>query len=203
MAMLNVRGMLGFVLLLTVVYGASSVATGARSDGAVRAVGGSPTSQGGLSWPGAIEGGGTIEAARTPPALRIRIGDGIGPVRLGQTVAQVRTLLGSPRKTSRFTWSSTRKPGIASTYRFRSARLNVLFGSGRVVSVSTVSPVFRTAGGIGVGSPEARVAGLSGFSVNSCTGGYSRFTLRADTDFHIVGGRVTEATIARRGWVTC
>lgn len=145
----------------------------------------------------------SLNAVLTPPALRIRIDNGIGPVRLGQTIAQVRTLLGAPRKSSRFTWSSTGKPGVDSVYRFRSARLNVLFGAGRVVSVSTRSGIFRTAARIGVGSAEARVAALPGFVVNGCTGGYGRITPRADTDFYMGNGRVTEVVISRRGWVTC
>ena len=77
---------------------------------------------------------------------------GMAGVRLQMTKAQVRAKLGVPKKTL----NGRNDFGLYSTWVY--SRVTISFqGRKKVTSVQTLSPVERTASGVGVGSTEARV----------------------------------------------
>jgi hypothetical protein len=121
---------------------------------------------------------------------------GIAGVRLEMTKAQVRAVLGAPRRAVH----GSNEFGSFTVYRYRGLRITFQ-GNRRVTDVFTTRPGERTARGVGVGSTEAqvraRVAGVrcrteSGF--RHCFVG--RFLPgRRVTDFRIRRGRVTSVDV--------
>jgi hypothetical protein len=121
---------------------------------------------------------------------------GIAGVRLEMTRAQVRAVLGAPRRAVH----GSNEFGSFTVYRYRGLRITFQ-GNRRVTDVFTTRPGERTARGVGVGSTEAqvraRVAGIhcrteSGF--RHCFVG--RFLPgRRVTDFRIRRGRVTSVDV--------
>ena len=121
---------------------------------------------------------------------------GIAGVRLEMTKAQVRAVLGAPRRAVH----GSNEFGSFTVYRYRGLRITFQ-GNRRVTDVFTTRPGERTARGVGVGSTEAqvraRVAGVrcrteSGF--RHCFAG--RFLPgRRVTDFRIKRGRVTSVDV--------
>ena len=121
---------------------------------------------------------------------------GIAGVRLEMTKAQVRAVLGAPRRAVH----GSNEFGSFTIYRYRGLRVTFQ-GNRRVTDVFTTRPGERTARGVGVGSTEgevrAKVAGVrcrseSGF--RHCFVG--RFLPgRRVTDFRIKRGHVTSVDI--------
>ena len=121
---------------------------------------------------------------------------GIAGVRLEMTKAQVRAVLGAPRRAVH----GSNEFGSFTIYRYRGLRVTFQ-GNRRVTDVFTTRRTERTARGVGVGSTEgqvrAKVAGVrcrteSGF--RHCFVG--RFLPgRRITDFHIRRGRVTSVEV--------
>ena len=121
---------------------------------------------------------------------------GIAGVRLEMTKAQVRAVLGAPRRAVH----GSNEFGSFTVYRYRGLRITFQ-GNRRVTDVFTTRPGERTARGVGVGSTEAqvraRVAGVrcraeSGF--RHCFVG--RFLPgRRVTDFRIKHGHVTSVDV--------
>jgi hypothetical protein len=121
---------------------------------------------------------------------------GIAGVRLEMTKAQVRAVLGAPRRAVH----GSNEFGSFTVYRYRGLRVTFQ-GNRRVTDVFTTRRTERTARGVGVGSTEgqvrAKVAGVrcrteSGF--RHCFVG--RFLPgRRITDFHIRRGRVTSVEV--------
>ena len=77
---------------------------------------------------------------------------GMAGVRLQMTKAQVRAKLGAPKKTL----NGKNDFGPYSTWVYPRVTINFQ-GRKKVSSMQTLSPLERTAGGVGVGSTEARV----------------------------------------------
>src|SRR5215218_1654251 len=138
-------------------------------------------------------------AAPAAASALVQIDRGIAGARLGNSRAEVRAALGSPR-TAR---SGTNDFGAFSQWTYRGG-ITVLFqGRAEVSSVSTTGRGDRTARGVGVGSSERavrrRVRGvlcetIAGF--RSCHTG--RFTAgEIITDFLLRGGTVRRISVGR------
>jgi len=94
----------------------------------------------------------TVLALAAPAAATIVPQQGIAGVRLHMTKAQVRAKLGAPKRAL----NGRNEFGLYSTWVY--ARVTISFqGQKRVTSMKTLSRLERTATGVGVGSPEARV----------------------------------------------
>jgi len=129
----------------------------------------------------------------------VQVDRGIAGVRLGNSRAEVRAALGSPR-TKR---SGTNDFGAFSQWTYRGGIRVIFQGRREVSTVSTSGRGDRTARGVGVGSSERavrrRVRGvrcetIAGF--RSCHTG--RFTAgEIITDFLIRGGTVRRITVGR------
>lgn len=88
----------------------------------------------------------------------IRLGDGIGPIRLGMTEAQVRRALGRPDNVRR---ARAGRIHIVSLNYYLRGEYRVTLrgprGGVRVSLVGTISRQQRTPGGLGIGSSETRL----------------------------------------------
>ena len=93
-----------------------------------------------------------VLALSAPAGATIVPQQGIAGIRLQMTKAQVRAKLGTPKKTR----DGKNDFGPYSTWVYPRVTINFQ-GRKKVSSMQTLSPVERTAGGVGVGSPEARV----------------------------------------------
>jgi hypothetical protein len=95
----------------------------------------------------------------------------IGGVSIGDARAEVEEALGRPASTVALALGG--QDGRLLRYRSHGAPLLVtLDATGRVVSIEAYAAFFRTAGGVGPGSPLADVRGLPGFRVDYCRYGY-------------------------------
>ena len=121
---------------------------------------------------------------------------GIAGVRLEMTKAQVRAVLGAPRRAVH----GSNEFGSFTVYRYRGLRITFQ-GNRRVTDVFTTRPGERTARGVGVGSTEAQVrARVPGLRCRSETGlrhcFLGRFLAgRRVTDFRIKHGHVTSVDV--------
>ena len=127
----------------------------------------------------------------------IQVDRGIAGARLGNTRAEVRAALGTPRSTR----SGTNDFGPFLEYRYRGGIVVTFQGRRRVSAVSTSGRGDRTARGVGVGSTEAavraRVAGVRCETIagsRSCHTGRFRAGERV-TDFILSAGRVTRVSV--------
>ena len=126
----------------------------------------------------------------------IQLDRGISGARIGNTRAEVRTALGTPKSTS--TGSNDFGPFVRYTYE---GGLRVFFqGRTKVTSVMTSGPSDRTATGVGVGSTEAEADALPGGKCETIAGFRSCHTGQFEagrrvTDFHIDGGKVTRVDV--------
>jgi len=103
---------------------------------------------------------------------RIVVDRSIGPVSIGLARQRVVRLLGPPDE-SIAVRSTARDPGTLTRYMSHGANLMIVYDSGgRVASIETYSPRYRTSTGVGPGSPLARGSRLPGFRRNSCDLGY-------------------------------
>jgi hypothetical protein len=92
-------------------------------------------------------------AAAPAHDLVIRPGVGIGKVRLGMSLAQVRAAWGKPQAVT----ATRRRIELQYDFAAYVVTLSRSRGQGRVVSVATTLAKERTPEGIGVGSPETRL----------------------------------------------
>jgi len=126
----------------------------------------------------------------------IQIDQGIAGARIGNTRAQVRTALGSPKSTK--TGSNDFGPFVRYTYE---GGLQVFFqGRTKVTSVVTRGQGDKTATGVGVGSTQAQADALPGVKCDSIAGTTSCHTGtftpgKRVTDFLISGGKVARVTV--------
>jgi hypothetical protein len=126
----------------------------------------------------------------------IQIDRGISGARLGNTRAQVRTALGTPKSSS--SGSNDFGPFVRYTYE---GGLRVFFqGKTKVTSVEMTGPGDRTATGVGVGSTEAAADALAGVKCETIAGFRSCHTNdflagKRVTDFQIKAGKVTRVTV--------
>jgi hypothetical protein len=126
----------------------------------------------------------------------IQIDQGISGARIGNTRAQVRTALGTPKSTK--TGSNDFGPFVRYTYE---GGLQVFFqGRTKVTSVVSRGQGDKTATGVGVGSTQADADALPGVKCESIGGTTSchtgTFTAgKRVTDFLISGGKVARITI--------
>ena len=117
---------------------------------------------------------------------------GIAGVRLEMTKAQVRAVLGAPRRAVH----GSNEFGSFTVYRYRGLRITFQ-GNRTVTDVFTTRPGERTARGVGVGSTEAQVrARVAGVRCRTESGFRHCFVGR-----FLPGRRVTDFRI-RRGHVT-
>jgi hypothetical protein len=129
----------------------------------------------------------------------VQIDRGIAGARLGNSRAEVRAALGTPKRIIR----GTNDFGPFVAFRYSGGLLVNFQGRKRVSSVSTTGRGDRTAKGVGVGSSEAAVkAKVEGVKCETVAGSRSCHTheLTAGqrvTDFLIAGGKVTRITVGR------
>jgi uncharacterized repeat protein (TIGR01451 family) len=112
------------------------------------------------------------EGREFAPEVTLALDRSIGGVSIGMTEAEVRALLGAPASTLKITLGGG-KTGRSVRYVVHGAPLLLTYdSSGRVASIEAYSSFFRTAGGIGPGSPLELVLGLPGFRPDFCELGY-------------------------------
>lgn len=134
----------------------------------------------------------------------IVIGESIGPIRLGMPRSEVIQVFGTPRSTERFEFTSG-EVGRVATYTKHGGAFRVTYADGVVVGISTAARFYRTASGVGPGSPRARAAALPGFRFDQCTAGYVRQTGDAFTFFTSYAGPrlISHAEIYRSAYFDC
>jgi hypothetical protein len=137
------------------------------------------------------------------PSL-IVIGESIGPIRLGVPASEVVKLFGKPRSTKRFEFASG-EVGRVAAYRKHGGAFLVTYANGVVVGISTAARFYRTASGVGPGSPRPLAAALPGFRFDQCTAGYSRQTGGTLTLFNSYAGPrlISHAEIYRTAFFDC
>jgi hypothetical protein len=151
---------------------------------------------------GACGGGATTTTPGVSPEARIVVGQSIGPISIGLTKRRVIGLLGRPQS-SFAVFSTARGPGTLARYESHGAELRIVYDStGRVASIETYSPYYRTATGLGPGSSLARASRLPGFRQDFCELGYWNATRRTDrfavvTVFTPNGGLVDSVLITQ------
>jgi hypothetical protein len=139
----------------------------------------------------------TIDVVPPPEPLRIAIGSGIGPFRLGLPQASVTRLLGAPQSEVRARFPNG-KLGTVARYPRPGGVLAVGYRAGRVILLATSSPTDRTAGGVGPGSLRAAAAKLTG--VRRSPAGYSRLANGTVTVFGGKGRTIVNVTVALAGY---
>ncbi|MGZ8701013.1 MAG: hypothetical protein ACXWZY_01835 [Gaiellaceae bacterium] len=131
-----------------------------------------------------------VTAAAAADAPEVLVGRSIGAVRLGMTEAAVTAAYGPPRRRTR--WHLAGRSGPVAVYR----SLQVSLDAGRVVAVETVSPRYRLAGAIGVGTitpprPNEFSFTWRGFRYDACSGAYRRRAYGAITELVLPVGATT------------
>ena len=137
-----------------------------------------------------------LSLTAAPAGAMIQVDRGIAGARLGASRAAVKAALGNP--TSSKTGSNDFGPYVR--YKFAGGLTVYFQGKSRVSSVETTGLGDRTAGGVGVGSPEGDVDALPGVKCETIEGVRSCHTAdflpgKRVTDFHIVGGKVDRVTV--------
>lgn len=136
--------------------------------------------------------------ALSPSAMAtIKVGRGMAGVRMNMTQAQVRAVLGEPRKIERTT--NDFGPHVSFVY---AGKLRVGFQGGENVSNITTTGTAERLNGVGVGSTERAADRLRGFrcktyfEFRTCYAG-SFEPGRIVTDFVIRRGKVVRASVGR------
>src|SRR6201991_3573539 len=126
----------------------------------------------------------------------IQIDRGISGARIGNTRAQVKTALGTPKSTS--SGMNDFGPFVRYTY---DGGLQVYFqGKTKVTSVVMTGQGDKTPTGVGVGSTQAQADAVPGVKCETIAGSTSCHTGTCTagkriTDFIISGGKVTRVTV--------
>lgn len=143
--------------------------------------------------------------ASTPgsPSL-IVIGASIGPIHLGMARSDVIHVFGMPRSTTRFEFASG-EVGREALYKKRGGAFRITYAGGSVVGISTAARYYRTASGVGPGSPRSQAAALPGFRFDQCTAGYSRQLGDTLTFFNSYAGPrlISHAMVVRSAYFDC
>jgi len=107
-------------------------------------------------------------AGASHPRL-IVLGKSIGPVRIGMSEQAVVRALGKPRVVKNANYGG--KPLRVATFGVHGGRFDVDYdrATRKVVGIQTNSRYFKTAAGIGPGSPLRLVRALPGFRFGQCT----------------------------------
>jgi uncharacterized repeat protein (TIGR01451 family) len=135
-------------------------------------------------------------------AATLTLNHSIGGVSIGMTEKDVVKLLGAPASTLRVTLGGG-KLGRSVRYRVHGAPLLIIYdASGKVVSIESYSPYFRTAEGIGPGASLNLVLHLPGFGSDFCELGYWNGTAKTKpshviTVFTPEGGLVASVLITQ------
>jgi hypothetical protein len=113
-----------------------------------------------------------------PPVATLALGHSIGGVSLGMGEAAVVKEYGKPSTTLKIALGGGIS-GSSVRYTVHGAALLITYdGAGKVVSIESYSPFFKTLRGIGPGSPLALVQKLHGFHPDYCELGYWNGTPR-------------------------
>jgi hypothetical protein len=108
----------------------------------------------------------------TQPAATLAFNHSIGGVTIGMNEQSVEKSLGPPAGTVKVTLGGG-LTGSSVRYTVHGAPLLITYNSsGKVVSIESYSPYFKTIGGIGPGSPISLVRALRGFGPDYCELGY-------------------------------
>lgn len=99
----------------------------------------------------------------------IVLGKSIGPVKIGMSEQAVVRALGKPRAVKNANYGG--KPLSVATFGVHGGRFDVDYdrSTRKVVGMQTNSRYFKTAAGLGPGSPLRRVRALPGFRFGQCT----------------------------------
>lgn len=133
----------------------------------------------------------TLPTRAADPTL-IQGGQGVGPIRLGQSQPEVERALGRPSSVQ----ASPNDPD-SRLLGFASKGLAVFVGSsGGVIGITVMGTGYRTAEGIRVGSPEAKVQQVYGAGLQR---GPGNFTYPArGLGFSFASGKVTQIYVVQR-----
>lgn len=113
-------------------------------------------------------------------------------------------LFGTPRSTTRFEFASG-EVGREALYKKRGGAFRITYAGGIVVGISTAARYYRTASGVGPGSPRSQAAALPGFRFDQCTAGYSRQLGETLTFFNSYAGPrvISHAEVYRSAYFDC
>ncbi len=145
-----------------------------------------------------------LPAAAGADSGLIAVGRSIGPVSLGMAREQVIATIGQPSRVDRFAWPSGQS-GSTGVYRKHGGLFRVSYAAGKVVGVEAASRFYRTASGIGPGTPFATAQAAPGFRPDACTGGFMR-TTRGATTFLVPfdpAGVIRRVVILKLGYFDC
>ncbi|MCC6223207.1 MAG: hypothetical protein IT201_06905 [Thermoleophilia bacterium] len=145
-----------------------------------------------------------LPAPASAEAGLIAVGRSIGPVALGMTSADVVAAIGQPLRIDRYDWPAG-QPGTTSVYRKHGGLFRVSYAADVVVGVETAARFYRTASGVGPGTPYAAARAAPGFRLDACTGGFRR---RAHGAFTFLvpfaqGGMIRRVVILQLGYFDC
>ena len=131
----------------------------------------------------------------------IVVDQSIGGVSIGMTQAEVEALLGAPVSTLDITLRGG-GTGLLARYAEHGGLLLVEYADGRVISVETNSPFYRTSGHIGPGTSKA---GLHGFHPDFCSLGLWDGSSAIPVDgvvtvFELDGDQIADVTITELGY---
>jgi hypothetical protein len=144
-----------------------------------------------------------------PPKPGVVLDRSIGGISIGMTEAAVEKLVGPPRSKLGVSLGNGEQ-GRFVRYRSHGKPLLATYdASGRVVSIEAYAPFFKTAGGLGPGSPLTGVGSLKGFHVDYCEFGYWDAKQKTGPDdavtvFTASGGTVASVLVTQsRLYTTC
>jgi hypothetical protein len=132
----------------------------------------------------------------------IVLGRAIGPVKFGMSERAVVAALGAPRSAENANYGG--KPLRRATYRIHGALFEVSYdrASRRVVGIGTASRYFRTADGVGPGSPVARLR-ARGFRFSQCTANWDRLVGDVYVSFIVTGAKAEAVYMLRSAYTSC
>jgi hypothetical protein len=143
-----------------------------------------------------------VPAAGAEHPRLIVLGQSIGPVRLGMSEGAVVRALGPPRTLRATSYGG--KPLRVARYTVHGALFEVVYDrrARTVVGIGTVSRYFRTAGGVGRGSPIAKVRSL-GFRFSQCTANWEKRVRGVLVSFLAGSDRVESVYMIRPQYTSC
>jgi hypothetical protein len=143
-----------------------------------------------------------VPAAGAHHPRLILLGESIGPVRLGMSERAVVRTLGAPRTLRNTSYGG--KPLRVARYTVHGGLFEVVYDrrARTVVGIGTASRYFRTAGGLGRGSPISKARTLR-FRFSQCTANWEKNVRGALVSFLAGGDRIESVYMIRPAYTSC